>query len=752
MDYPTGQIMMTKHSISLLLFGVLFLNMFQAFALDPAELTFLPVEHWRHGEHVTVEATGGHDGHDRLRIQAKLPDGTMSEWKGNSKENSSRFLPVEPGKPYSLSVWAKGIGTFWLHVWTYEKATWDSFVYSSSLPKGVDRFTVIPDNEWHHCVLPTLILPPRSNYVRIVLELVGPALDVPYIDLSFSDVEFVETAAVEPKVGRVAVVKAITDKLLTPAHKDISKLEMDTLSFKAAHGEYSPASFVVEAPENKDLEAVMPEASDLVSADGHVIPASALDLKHLVTWYTGAPQVTRKQKDVRTLTPELLLNDPTLIKTSDEDCGNYLRLDFPIRSYYTYISASMEERNTFPYKEHYHLDIKDFPVRDSASLKPVRIPAGERRQFWTTLHAPLDAPAGIYRGKICIVNGKETFAEIPIEAKILPFELLPPDNFISSIYYKGQLGPNGAIGAGNFADSKNETQFLAEMRDLMAHGVTNPPIFQWWRGDGIQYLDKILKLREEAGMSNRSLFLWGSNTGASDKPEELTKLTERVEHVFAIARPHGTEEIYFYGIDEARGEVLAKEQLAWKAVHEAGGKVYVAVINLADCRETSLDMAVVCGTHYTAEEVAKARAKGRKLLSYANPQGGCIRPETYRRNYGLLIWQWGFDGAMTHAYQCGYGHIWNDFDGYFRDENMAYPTADGVIDTIQWEGYREGIDDLRYLATLNAALRKAATDSPAAMQATQFLTELKKSDLSKLDLDNVRKQMIDHILKLLENK
>ncbi|MBQ9447445.1 MAG: hypothetical protein IJU61_12660 [Victivallales bacterium] len=43
-------------------------------------------------------------------------------------------------------------------------------------------------------------------------------------------------------------------------------------------------------------------------------------------------------------------------------------------------------------------------------------------------------------------------------------------------------------------------------------------------------------------------------------------------------------------------------------------------------------------------------------------------------------------------------------------------------------------------------------DSPAAVQATRFLAELKKSDLSKLDLEDVRKQMIDHILKLLGNK
>ena len=43
-------------------------------------------------------------------------------------------------------------------------------------------------------------------------------------------------------------------------------------------------------------------------------------------------------------------------------------------------------------------------------------------------------------------------------------------------------------------------------------------------------------------------------------------------------------------------------------------------------------------------------------------------------------------------------------------------------------------------------------DSPATMLATCFLAELKKSDLSKMDLDDGRKQMIDHILKLLENK
>jgi len=44
---------------------------------------------------------------------------------------------------------------------------------------------------------------------------------------------------------------------------------------------------------------------------------------------------------------------------------------------------------------------------------------------------------------------------------------------------------------------------------------------------------------------------------------------------------------------------------------------------------------------------------------------------------------------------------------------FVYPTVDGVIDTIAWEGYREGIDDLRYLATLRKAIGKAEKSAAA---------------------------------------
>ncbi|MBO4620559.1 MAG: hypothetical protein J5654_10675 [Victivallales bacterium] len=728
-------------------FFVLTMLLASLLALRTTAETLPLKEGWSHLAHSVVEPTGGRDGHECLHVHAELPSCTMQDWEGDaySKHSSSAFLPITPGQPYFLAVWAKGAADFWLHVWTYEEKDLSTFVLSTSAADYSDRFAILEDGEWHFCVSPLLTFPENAHYAKVVLEVISNLPGTPYLDLRLSDVVFTESAA-HPD-PRMTVVKPITDRLLTPKAEVLPAQPADVLSFRLARGETSAASFVVEGAPTAPLETLLPKASALESENSGLIPADSLVIRHVATWYTGVPSITIKQPGFRTLTPELLLNDPTLVKACSADRGNYVRLDFPERSYYSYISAELDEQYGLPKKEYFHLDIKEFPVRDSVELQPVRLSPGERRQFWATFHVPEDALPGTYRGTIALTNEGKTCMELPVTVEVLPFDLLPPENYISSIYYKGYLGPNGAIGAGNYPDSKTPEQYLAEMRNLKAHGVDNPPIFLWWRSEDIHYLDECLTLRELAGMDNHTLFLWGSNTGDSERPEDLVQLRESVEKAIAIAHEHGAEEIYFYGIDEARPEVLAREQAAWQVVHDAGGKIYVAVMDLSDSLDTSLDLAVVAGERFTPDEFARAKAKGMKLLSYGHPQGGCVTPETYRRNYGLLLWQWGFDGAMTHAYQCGYGFIWNDFDGLYRDENMTYPTADGVIDTIQWEGYRESVNDLRYLATLQQAIRQAP-NTPAAIQAAAFLADLKTADLATRDLDEIRSEMIDFILAL----
>ena len=112
---------------------------------------------------------------------------------------------------------------------------------------------------------------------------------------------------------------------------------------------------------------------------------------------------------------------------------------------------------------------------------------------------------------------------------------------------------------------------------------------------------------------------------------------------------------------------------------------------------------LVCYGDLNPEASAAWHSQGHKIFSYANPQSGLEEPETYRRNFGLALAANGYDGGMTYIYYNG----WNDFSGdRYRQHNFIYPTMDGCIDTVQWEGYREGIDDLRYLGTLQAAIAR----------------------------------------------
>ena len=112
----------------------------------------------------------------------------------------------------------------------------------------------------------------------------------------------------------------------------------------------------------------------------------------------------------------------------------------------------------------------------------------------------------------------------------------------------------------------------------------------------------------------------------------------------------------------------------------------------------------------------------------------------------LLLWQAGYDGSMDFAWYWPFKDIWNDFDHpSYKDHNMVYPTKNGVIDTIQWEGWREGADDCRYLSTLIRVIDEAK-DPEAAKHAREWVEKLRNGGTEALhDLKGVREAMIGHI-------
>jgi len=163
---------------------------------------------------------------------------------------------------------------------------------------------------------------------------------------------------------------------------------------------------------------------------------------------------------------------------------------------------------------------------------------------------------------------------------------------------------------------------------------------------------------------------------------------------------------------------------------------------------------VIAGGRLRPKLARSAHAAGVKVYSYGNPQVLPIEPETFRRNYGLALWEAGYDGAMDFAYSCAYGlSAWNEFD-HADDSNYRYrgtqgfilPTSNGVVGTIAWEGFAAGVNDVRYVTALLSEISKAeqAGRRKAARQARRLLDGIHPDR----DLDRTRRRIAAMIVKL----
>jgi hypothetical protein len=107
---------------------------------------------------------------------------------------------------------------------------------------------------------------------------------------------------------------------------------------------------------------------------------------------------------------------------------------------------------------------------------------------------------------------------------------------------------------------------------------------------------------------------------------------------------------------------------------------------------------------------------------------------------------------MVDNYQFAYGP-WNDraWDLY-KPMVLAYPISDGLVDTLQWDGFRAGIDDIRY-ATKLRQLANEAIDSgdldrvEAGRKVRQWFAMM---DGSSVDVNAVRVEMIEKIENLMQ--
>ena len=490
-----------------------------------------------------------------------------------------------------------------------------------------------------------------------------------------------------------------------PAPNEVPGLApSNTVSLTACPGEYEPASFSVFAVE--DLENVKPAVSDL-SGDAGTIPSGAIDVRVVKWWYqNGRAGGNVPLVSGPVLLPELLLHDDRVVVTSG---------------------------GTNHFK-----DWQD--PRDTKDLQPVDIPEGILKQFWLTVHVPKDAKAGHYTGTVKVIPQNRPAQDVQLNLEVFPFQLAGPC-LDYSFYYITNLRHGWGFGMGHYPEEKqdwthrDEEMLEYELRHLVAHGVDNPCSYQVVldRDDeeeplgkfDLSGLEKYLQLRRKVGTVGKPFLLCrGVISGDSHRyckdATTFPEQTRRIKEVVRLVKKYGNTDLYLYGIDEDDPSLY----VPWlRMVHEAGAKIWVAGPSTPALRATEglMDLAV---SRYTRgdDAIEVVHGYGGRVYCYARPQGGVEQAFTYRHNYGLRVWTDGYDGVCTWAWYWSYSrHIWDEFhkpppDARYRHHNMVYPTKDGIVDTIQSEGFREAVDDVRYLSTLLEAAQAATTSKDDAVK------------------------------------
>jgi len=470
-----------------------------------------------------------------------------------------------------------------------------------------------------------------------------------------------------------------------PFNYEIPAVPGNNVSIAACRNESEAASFIISA--QKNLSGITISVPALRNARGNSIPSSAIDVRLVKVWYQAAPSDISYKTAGYYLTPELLLKDDSLVTVDYVTKTNYLKATINGVEHYIDISSPTA---TVP---------ETAQVRDAATLQPFSLRANENKQVWITMHVPNTTPAGNYSGTITINAPSETPVTMNFRVNVLPFDLEPaPVDY--ALYYMGDLNPD--VARIDYSD-KTAANMLIELQDMKDHGVLYPTLYM----HSTTFLDQSLTLRDTIGLPKDKIYTLGSSAytyiGNPTDTAGLATVANTVRNMKNHTESHGYTSTYFYGIDELMGAAVTAERPAWQTVHDNGGKMYVAGdTDLIDLVPDLLDVAVIGGSLNTTQ-AALWHSQGKQIYNYGNPQVGVENPEIYRKNYGVALWNAGYDGSMDFAYQQNYGDIWNDFDSqasHYRDHVFAYPTSNGVIDTIQWEGFREGVDDTRYVASL----------------------------------------------------
>ena len=494
-------------------------------------------------------------------------------------------------------------------------------------------------------------------------------------------------------------------------------------------GEFEPASFVLHSSEA--LTGITIQASSLIGPGGSEIPSSSVDIRLVKTWYQ-ASDGNCSCNIGKYLIPELLVKDDALVITDLSQQKSFLRATSGGTTQYIDITTAGSKVPSGAI------------VQDASTLQAFSMAANTNKQVWLTVQVPTGLPAGAYTGTISVSASGKPATTLSLLVTVLPF-VLSPSIIEQSIYYRAQLKSSCST---LDSDCKISAQMTAELIDMRDHGILYPTVY-----DSIDssLLATRLSLMKNTGLPTDKIYQLGETLAAIgvNQPPAWATIVKQWQ---SIASANGWGHVYTYGWDEATGATFDSQLPVFDVIHANGGKVLNAVPNAATAVRLGiekLDVVVQYGYGMLSSTIAQVHRTNSKVFMYGDPFTDFENPERVRNHFGFGLLYKGYDGAMNYAYQDGGRHgndAWNDFwtnaPRGARNLEWTYPTTNGVVDTLQWEGYREAVDDIRYASTL--AARKGWTKAQLVSYLRGLPTLAENPDL--IDAPTTRQIIVDDIL------
>ena len=370
---------------------------------------------------------------------------------------------------------------------------------------------------------------------------------------------------------------------------------------------------------------------------------------------------------------------------------------------------------------------------------------GENLRVWLTIQVPSLAAAGTYKGRVTVTLGRAIAMDdtrttnLPIVLRVLPIKLQKDHSLVYGTYYrhpydmakrapdafsrdwwrrKAELeaadmaahGLNAIVsGIGGRMDEKGRWQLdfdlLGAKLDLCRrHGLTKPVICHIPTS---HIYSKYMK----SSMGSHLRLLKMPPKGFFD---DLTACVQAIE---AERRRRQWPELLYYPIDEpSRSEASVRFMVeVMKAIKRVQGvRTYVTADPAHEAFAPLKPVVDVwCCQPFTfprEQILADMKARGVEYWCYPNHIAGendHTPVAGARMTYGFGFWRSGFRALTPWIYQSVVSDPWNYLDGGAMDFFNRSDDDGSPIPVMLWEAYREGIDDGRYLTTLERTIARA---------------------------------------------